>query len=88
MSKPFPKYLSAPYQILWFESDDLAIIMQFFAMAILFGGFFWLLIVIGPYFYAKFKSKYPRGFFKHCFLFLGIIHLKGYPIFFETHFQE
>ncbi|MBI3753974.1 MAG: conjugal transfer protein TraL [Deltaproteobacteria bacterium] len=88
MLKRFPKYLSSPYQVLWFETDDMGIIALFSTLAMMIGGWFWLLLFAGPYGYGRLKRKYPRGFLKHCFYFSGVVTLKGYPIFFEKTFQE
>jgi len=88
MSKPFPRYLSAPYQVLWFETDDIGIICLFTILAMMIGGWFWLFLFLGPYGYTKLKNNYPRGFLKHCFFFAGLVTIKGYPIFFEKTFQE
>jgi len=88
MKKKFPQYLSKPFQILWFESDDLVIMLIFFVFAITFGSLFWLVMFAAPYLYSKLKKRYPRGFFRHTLYFLGLIKLKGYPSYFEKEFQE
>ncbi len=86
MPRRFPQYLSAPFQVLWFETDELGVLVIFFLLAMVFGSFFWLLIVVGPYLYSRVKRKYPRGFLKHSLYFLGILKMKGYPLFFEQRF--
>lgn len=86
--KEFPQYLSKPYQILWFEPDDLGIGLVFFALAMVYGGVFWIPVFIVPWLYSKVKNNYPRGFCKHCLYFAGIIKLDGYPTFFEKDFLE
>ena len=86
MSKRFPQYLSAPFQVLWFETDELGLLVIFFLLAMLFGSFFWILIFVGPHLYSGVKAKYPRGFLKHSLYFLGILKMKGYPLFFEHRF--
>lgn len=88
MGKQFPVYLSKPYQILWFEPDDLGIALVFFALAMIYGGFFWIPVFVAPWFYSKTKAAYPRGFFKHLLYFCGIHHFKMYPTFFERRFLE
>lgn len=86
--KRFPQYLSSPLQVLWFEPDELGIMLISFVLAMIYGGFFWILLVLAPWFYSKTKRKYPRGFLKHVLYFAGIAHVKGYPIFFEETFIE
>lgn len=88
MQRQFPQYLSKPYQILWFEPDDLAIMAGLYLLAMIFGGFFWLLLPLGPFFYGRVKRAYPRGFLRHLLYFAGLTEMKGYPIYFEEEFRE
>lgn len=88
MFKRFPRYLSAPFQVLWFETDELAIILMCFVLAMLFGSLFWIGLFAGPYYYGKLKKSYPRGFLKHTLYFIGLSSLKGYPTYFEKEFSE
>jgi type IV conjugative transfer system protein TraL len=87
--KRFPQYLSSPYQVLWMESDELAIFLIFLILALVFSS--WLLVVLmcgGPYVYSVLKKKYPRGFLRHVLYFTGLISMRGYPSFFESDFME
>lgn len=86
--KRFPQYLSCPYQVLWLETDDMGVFFAFFILALMFGGWFYLLMVVMPFLYGRFKHKYPRGFLKHMLYFTGIINIKRYPTFYENHFVE
>ena len=86
--KKFPQYLSKPLQVLWFEADDLCIILIFFTLALVYGKIAWLLVVLVPWLYTKAKNKYPRGFLKHCFYFVGVLTPEKYPIFGENIFFE
>jgi len=86
--KKFPQYLSAPFQVLWFESDDIGVICVCFAVGTIFGSFSWVLLILGPWCYIHFKKKYPRGFLRHCLYFVGLIKLPGYPSSFEDIFLE
>lgn len=88
MNMKFPKYLSSPYQVLWFESDDIALIAMFLTLALIFGNVFWILLFAGPVVYMKFKKHYPRGFLKHLLYFIGFVKFHGYPQFFEKEFLE
>jgi type IV conjugative transfer system protein TraL len=88
MKKPFPQYLSSPFQVLWFESDELGIICVFFTVAMIFGSFTWLLLIAGPWYYTHLKKKYPRGFLRHFLYFLGLTRLDKYPGYFEDVFYE
>lgn len=87
--KQFPQYLSKPYQVLWFEPDDMIIMLVggiIFGVQV--GGWCWLLVVIIPYGYQRLKKNYPRGFIKHVGYFLGVSNFKGYPSFFQQKFLE
>lgn len=84
----FPQYLSSPLQVLWFETDQIAITMICFVLASVFGGWAWSLVFAGPYVYTKAKRKYPQGFLKHMMYFSGIKMLPYYPGYFEQEFME
>lgn len=88
MNKRFPQYLTSPFQVLWFETDQLAAILLFLVLGLVFGGFWWIAVFVGPWFYGKMKAKYPRGFLRHLLYFAGITTMKGYPIYFEKEFTE
>lgn len=88
MKKPFPQYLSAPLQVLFWDSDELCIIFVFFIIAMIFGSVTWLLVVVGPWGYSHMKKKYPRGFVRHILYFTGLVKIENYPDFFEDVFIE
>lgn len=88
MAERFPQYLSAPVQVLWFEADELAIIVFFFLLASIFHGVFWALLFAGPFGYSRLKSKYPSSFLKHTLYFSGLKQLKPYPDAFTNTFTE
>lgn len=84
----FPQYLHRPYQVLWFETDDLGIIIVTFTLSLLFGGVFWGFLLVVPFIYMRFKSKAPRGFFKHLLYYVGLVSFKHYPLFMAKEFYE
>ena len=88
MDRKMPQYLSAPYQLLWFEPDDLGIMVVGYMLAMVFGGIFWLAMIIAPVAYGKVKKSYPKGFLRHLFYFAGWTELKGYHSFYEEVFIE
>ncbi|RMG69972.1 MAG: type IV conjugative transfer system protein TraL [Nitrospirae bacterium] len=89
MKKKFPQYLSAPYQVLWMEVDEMAVFFTLLIFVYIFTSWItFFLMIIGTYLYSVTKKKYPRGFLKHCLYFLGFIDMKGYPTFFEKEFLE
>jgi len=87
--KRFPRYLSAPYQILAWEADQINLFLGFMFLFMSLGSW-WILpcTIIAPWQYGKFKKKNPRGFFHHLLYFVGISKLEGYPTFFEKEFVE
>jgi len=88
MQVRYPQYLTKPFQVLWFEPDDMAVMTASLIIANQFGGYLWFLVIIIPWGYSRFKRQYPRGFLRHILYFAGIARLKGYPSSFDTHFQE
>jgi type IV conjugative transfer system protein TraL len=88
MTKPFPQYLSAPLQVLWFEPDELGVVFACFLFALIYGSVFWVFLFIAPWYYSRAKKRHPRGFFRHVLYFIGITGMKGYPSYFEERFIE
>ena len=84
----FPQYLHMPYRILWFETDEVALL----AGGYLVGNFitFKLLLALPVLFvlYRRQKRKRPRGFFKHLGYYLGFINFKHYPQAYIPRFGE
>jgi type IV conjugative transfer system protein TraL len=83
-----PQYLSNPIQMLWWEKDEVLLILSLFSGALLFGGFMWLALFVIPFSYSRFKKNYPKGFLQHLLYFIGIMKFDGYPTAFEKHFIE
>ena len=88
MRTQFPQYLSAPLQVLFWDTDELCIILMFFTIAMIFGSVTWLLVVAGPWGYSSVKKRYPRGFIRHLLYFAGLIDFQKYPDFLEDEFIE
>ncbi len=85
-----PQHLSAPYQLLWFEPDDISIIMIGYLLSVIFHEMVWFIFLIIPatYLNRRNKRRYPKGFLKHLLYIIGWSKLKGYPHFFEEEFIE
>ncbi|MFW9603790.1 MAG: type IV conjugative transfer system protein TraL [Trichlorobacter sp.] len=88
METRFPHYLSQPFQVLWFEPDDLAVMTAAFIIAQQFGGWLWLLLILAPAWYRRLKRRHPRGFLRHALYWLGLAPMHGYPPFFSDRFHE
>ncbi len=84
----FPQYLGSPLQILWFELDEFVLWMAFFVLGMLFHWIFFLTSFVVSWLYHRSKQESTRGFLVHSLYRLGILQLNGYPIYFETEYQE
>jgi len=87
-SRRFPQYLSRPFQILWFEIDEVVFFVFSLTLALVFGSFMWVLFVVMQVLYARTKRNQARGFLKHVLYVVGIIQMKRYPEYFEREFHE
>ena len=74
-----PQYLHLPIQFLWFDSEELMIIVVMYIFATVFGGYSWFLMIIVPYLYMQYKRNKPRGYLRHLIFLGGIYTLKNYP---------
>jgi len=83
-----PKELHMPIQILWFYQDELVVIVAMYLVGVLFDGWFWLGLLIGPTFYIRYKRKKPRGYLTHKLIELGFISLERYPCSYIREFKE
>lgn len=88
LSRRFPQYLSKPFQVLWFEVDELVIFLFSLTLALIYGKLMWVVFVAVQYFYTRTKRKKPRGFLKHALYVMGFIQMKNYPDFFLQEFHE
>jgi len=84
----FPQYLSKPFQVLWFEVDELVIFLFSLTLALIYGKFMWIVFFLTQYFYTRTKRKKPRGFLKHILYVLGFVQMKNYPEYFQQVFHE
>ena len=82
------RYLHRPYRILWFETEEIALLFMGFIFALVVS--IWLLIpfVVTTIIVRKVKKKMPRGFLKHLFYFAGYYRFPGAPTAHEKTFQE
>lgn len=83
-----PQYLSCGIQMLWWEQDEVVVLMVCLCLALFIGGYMWLTLAICPAVYGRLKKNYPKGFLKHYGYSLGLMRLEGYPTAYEKHFVE
>ncbi len=83
-----PKYLHKPYSVLFLESDDLALLFLFFMLAMIFGGIFWIFLLVVPIVWWRLKTKYSRGLLRQIIYVVGLVNLKNVPHYFANKFYE
>ncbi len=83
-----PQYLHLPLQVLWFDTEELMVIVVLYVFGLVFGGWAWLLLILGPYGYIQVKRNKPRGFLRHQLYSLGFYRLDGYPSAHVNEFHE
>lgn len=88
LNKSFPQYLGKPIQVLWFELDELIIFLFTLTIALIYGGFMWIIFIGVQWFYTLTKRKHAKGFLKHILYMLGLLEMKNYPEYFEKEFHE
>jgi len=83
-----PQYLHLPVQVLWFDMEEIMVMTLMYIIALIFGGFTWLALVVVPFAYMQVKRRKPRGFLRHFLYQLGIFSLEGYPQPYSDRFYE
>ena len=83
-------YLHKPYQVLFFEEDDLVLLAVALFLMLCFDvkGKFLLLVIPFVFVYASLKRRLPRGYLRHLLYATGLVKLRGLPTFFEDRFNE
>jgi len=74
-----PQYMHLPLQFLWFDTEELSVIVCCYIFGVVFGGYAWGFVVLGPFAYIQVKRRKPRGFLMHQLYRSGFATLKGYP---------
>jgi len=82
----FPRYLHRPYRLLWFERDEIALMVLIYIVSLLTTFKALLLIPAAVVVYRREKRKRPRGFVRHIMYRTGIAPFRGYPNSFVTRF--
>ncbi len=83
-----PQYLHLPVQVLWFDMEEVMVITLLYVVAVIFGGWTWLALFVGPFYYMQVKRRKPRGFLRHFLYQVGIYQLDGYPPPYSRRFYE
>ncbi len=88
MKERMAAYLHKPLQILWFDANELMVIVLGYLAAMSFGGLAWLLMIIVPSILIPFNRKKPRGYLLHLVYRMGFSKLQGYPLPTANKFEE
>jgi hypothetical protein len=88
IARKFPQYLSKPFQVLWFEVDELVLFLFFLTLSLLYGKLMWIVFLISQYSYTKTKRSQARGFLKHVLYVFGLVKMNHYPDYFQQEFHE
>ena len=75
-----PRYLHLPVQILWFDMEDIGLILVTY-VAWLLVDVMWLLpmVVLVPWLFRTMKAEKPRGVLRHLLYSYGFQKLDMYP---------
>lgn len=88
-SRVFPAHLGAPLQVLFWETDDLLLMMMAFILAMVTDEWYcYASIFFVPMLYGRLKRNRPKGFLRHLLYYSGFLTMKGYPIYFDRDFRE
>jgi type IV conjugative transfer system protein TraL len=84
-----PRYLHLPVQILWFDMEDIGVILASYAIWMVMDSW-WLLpiVVLVPWMFKTMKADKPRGFLRHLLYAYGLQKLERYPGPQTMHFDE
>lgn len=73
------KYLHMPVQVLWFDSNEVVLLIFGYLCGLLLGGIWWaILFVVIPFLIIK-KRKANRGYFNQMLYSYGLRDITGYP---------
>ncbi|MEL6277278.1 MAG: type IV conjugative transfer system protein TraL [Pseudomonadota bacterium] len=75
-----PQYLHLPPQILWFDAQEILVLMAAYLGSVSFKGYSWVVLIGIAWFFIRFKRQKPRGYILHLFYRTGLFQLKGYPL--------
>lgn len=75
-----PRYLHLPLQVLWFDMEDIGVILVMYVFWLMIDHWSGLvLLVLVPRLFMSVKANKPRGFLRHILYRYGFAKLKDYP---------
>ena len=82
------RYLHKPYRVLWFETEELALMAIGLLTAISINILMITVFLFLVYVVRRCKKKYSRGYLKHLAFHMGYYRFKRAPASYEKVFQE
>ena len=80
MRARIPRYLHLPIQLLWFDIEDIGLMLSLYALYLIVDSVWVLgLLVVVPWAFKLIKAEQPRGFLRHLLYRYGFAKLPGYP---------
>lgn len=84
-----PRYLHLPVQILWFDMEDISVVLVSYTLWMLLNSWYVVPVCIAvPVLFMRIKASRPRGFLRHLLYRYGFSSLKGYPPALVDRFEE
>lgn len=75
-----PRYLHLPVQIMWFDIEDIVLMILCYTVWLVIGNGWTLpLVVLVPYWFISLKADMPRGYLQHLLYSYGFISMDVYP---------
>jgi hypothetical protein len=84
-----PRYLHLPVQILWFDMEDIGMIIVCYTLAMIIDSWYAApFVILVPYLFRTAKADKPRGYVRHILYANGLQSMRRYPspqkrVFFE-----
>jgi hypothetical protein len=89
MAARVPRYLHLPVQIMWFDIEDVILIILCYSLWLILGNWMTLpFVVLVPYWFIAIKEGMPRGFIAHLLYEYGFLKMDVYPSPHVTEFVE
>lgn len=83
-----PQYLHLPLQFLWFDSEEIMLIVVIYLAVMIFGMYFGAIGIAGLLYYMRIKRNKPRGYLGHLMYSIGLFKLDGCSNPFAKRFHE
>lgn len=83
-----PQYIHLPLQFLWFDSEELMLIIVIYLSMMIFGIYAGVVGIACLLYYMRLKRNKPRGYLGHLMYSIGLYKIKGCSNPFANRFYE